>query len=471
MMQVSYGRLAASAAIVVAGGAALFSFRRPPHADSLAAVAQAANNPPHPGGAGASPVKVDVVRPNLGGMDRVSIQPGSIHAYESAELFAKVSGYLAKLHVDIGDRVTKGQLLVELDSPELHRDVDRGKAAVERAEAQVGQMKARVLAAEADRHAAETGIARAEAGLKRDQAAYEFRDKQVRRFRELVDSKSIDERLVDEKEDQRLAAQAAVDASQANLAESRALVASAAAKVEQSRADLVDALAEVDVTNANLAKAMVFAAYTKVTAPYDGVITSRAFHRGDFIRGAEQNAVQPLLTVERTDVVRLVVHVPDGDVPFTDPGDDTVTDIDALPGHKFIGKVSRIAFSEDKKSKTMRTEIDLPNDRSLLRNGMYGRTKLMLQSGNPHAYTVPSSALAGATKEGKGTLYLAKDGAAHKIAVTISADNGVLAEIIEGLTANDLVIVGNNNSIVDGRPIDVYEGARVDPGKKPAATD
>ena len=86
-------------------------------------------------------------------------------------------------------------------------------------------MKARILAAEADLNAAKTGIARAEASVKRDIAAFDFRDKQFRRFQELVNAKSVDERLVDEKEDQRLAAQAAVDASQANLAESKALVA------------------------------------------------------------------------------------------------------------------------------------------------------------------------------------------------------------------------------------------------------
>ena len=102
-----------------------------------------------------------------------------------------------------------------------------------------------------------------------------------------------------------------------------------------------------------------------------------------------------------------------------------MTDIDALPGIRFSGKVSRIAFSEDKKSKTMRTEVDLPNDKGLLRNGMYGRTKLMLQTGNPHAFTVPSSALSGSTKNGKGTVFVAKNGKAAKTQVTISADNGV----------------------------------------------
>ena len=459
-------RIVIVSAILLAVGLCALELSQRSRTATLSNSAHAAVDERHGGAPVAGIVKVDVVKPNLGGMDRTCVVPGSIHAYEAAELFAKVSGYLQKLNVDIGDRVQAGQLLAELYSPELHRDVDRSKAAVDRANAQVGQMKARVVAAEADHHAAETGIARAEAGVKRDEAAFEFRDKQFRRFQQLVQAKSVDERLVDEKEDQRLAARASVDASEAVLAESKALVASAAAKVVQAKADLVDAEAEVEVAKANLAKANVFAEYTKITAPYDGVITSRAFHRGDFIRGADQNAVMPLLTVERTDIVRLVVYIPDGDVPFTDPGDETATDIDALPGHRIHGKVSRIAFSEDRKTKTMRTEIDLPNDRGLLRNGMYGKTTLMLQAGNPKALTVPSSALVGATKDGKATLFVVRDGKAHKSPVNISADNGILAEIIDGITADELVIVGNNNALVDGRPVEAHVLTTTDPVKK-----
>ena len=413
-----------------------------------------------------STTRVDVAKPRQGGMDRTSVLPGSIHAFESAGLYAKVSGYLAKLTVDIGDRVTAGQVLVEIESPELHRDVDRGKASVDRAIAQVGQMKARVTAALANQHAAETGIARAKANVGRDTAALEFRDKQFRRFKELVLSKSIDERLVDEKEDMRLGAQAALDAANAGLAEAEALVASAVANVERARSDQRDAEAEVEVATATLERAKVMAAYTQITAPYDGVITTRGFHRGDFIRSADQASMQPLLTVERTDVVRLVISVPDSEVPFTDPGDETSTEIEALVGHKFVGKVSRIAFSEDPRTRTMRTEVDLPNEKGLLRNGMYGRTTLKLQKGNPQALTVPSSALSGSTKDGRGIVFVAVNGIAKKTPVSVTADNGVFAEITSGIDSHDLVIVGNNNSIIDGTAVDAYELPDAKPLKK-----
>lgn len=424
--------------------------------DGSSGAALAANASPGGRGNGGD-VKVDVVKPHQGGLERNRTLPGSVHAYESAELFAKVSGYLSKLTVDIGDRVKSGQLLAEIDSPELHRDVDRGKASVLRSLAQVGQMKARVVAAEANRVAAETSVQRAEANVNRDRAAFEFREKQFHRFKELVLSRSIDERLVDEKEDMKLGAQAALDASIAGLAEAKALVASAVADVERARADQRDAEAEVEVSRASLARSEVMAEYTRITSPYDGVITSRSKHRGDFVRSAGETAVVPLLTVERTDVVRLVMFVPDSEVPFTDPGDETSTQFEALFGHKFPGKISRIAFSEDHKTRTMRTEVDLPNDRGLLRNGMYGRTTIRLEKGNPEALTVPSNALVGPTKNHHGSVYVVHDGVAKKTDVSVSNDNGVNAEVTSGITSGDWVIVGNNNSIADGVAVEMHQ--------------
>src|SRR5581483_5395262 len=113
--------------------------------------------------------------------------------------------------------------------------------------------------------------------------------------------------------------------------------------------------------------------YSKIVSPYNGVITARNFHVGDFIRAADQGASRPLLDVAKTDLMRVVVQIPDKDVPFAGPGDTAVVEIDALPGKKFNGKVSRIANAEDSQTRTMRTEIDLANADGILREGMYGR--------------------------------------------------------------------------------------------------
>lgn len=479
MNSISLRRVAIVLIVVTASGVGVFSWLHSSAPPLLEAVAEGANkssksaDDPHIPDKKAqdvstskSLVKVDVIKPRVGGIDRTCVVPGSIHAFESADLFAKVPGYLDKLNVDIGDRVTEGQLLAEIYAPELFTDVDRRKADVEKAVAQVKVMQANVAVAKANHHAAETGVTRARSAVKRDKAAYEFREKQYIRFKELVRERSVDERLVDEKMEQQLAAAAAVDASEAGVDEADAQVTSAAAQIEKANADLADAEAEVVVAQANLERANVFASYTKIKSPYTGVISLRTYHRGAFIRGADQTSVQPMLTVEKTDVVRLVIYVPDSDVPLTHVGADTETTIETLPGHVFKGKVSRLAVSEDQKTKTMRTEVDLQNDRGLLRNGMFGRTKLILHVANPNAFTIPSSSLVGATKDNKGNVFVVRDGTAHKTTVTVSVDNGVSAEIADGITASDMVVAGNNNSIADGLRVEAHEIPMPDSSKK-----
>ena len=122
--------------------------------------------------------------------------------------------------------------------------------------------------------------------------------------------------------------------------------------------------------------------YTVVTSPYDGVVTKRHFSRGDFVRGADSGGERvPLLAVERTDLMRVVVQVPDRDVPYVTVGDPAALEIDALPGRNFTAKVSRYADSEDPASRLMRTEVDVPNPDGVLRRGMYGRATLTLATG------------------------------------------------------------------------------------------
>lgn len=398
-------------------------------------------------------LRVDVVKPRAGGLERVTTQPGSVHSFESAELFAKVSGYLVELPVDIGDRVKVGQVLAVIDSPELAKEVERQAAELERAKAGVAQMQARVAVAKADHAAAEATVVQSTAEIKRDTAKQSFQGKQYRRMKELFDLKSIDERLVDEKEDQFLAAESAVDVAKAAVVTAQAQVAASLSKIDQAKSDLQNAEAEVRVAEANLAKAQVFLNYTKIVSPYDGVVTLRSFHRGDFIREAGTGGLTPLLRVQRTDLMRVIVQVPDSDVPFVNVGDPATIQIVTLPALTFTGKVSRCAESEDHETRTMRTEIDLPNPAQHLRDGMYGRVVIKLQEGSKTALTVPASTLVGKSEDGKGQLYVVRSGKAHLIPVTVGADNGVEVEVLKGLTPDALVISRYNGAIGDGVPV------------------
>jgi RND family efflux transporter MFP subunit len=266
--------------------------------------------------------------------------------------------------------------------------------------------------------------------------------------------KSIDERLVDEKLDEMEAARAAETATKAAVLTAKAQVGAAEAKVDQARADLTDAEAKVEVEQATLGKAKVFVDYTKIISPYDGVVTKRNFFRGAFIRSPDQGGLVPLLAISRTDLMRVVIQVPDRDVPFISPGNSARVQIDALPGSEFKGKVSRMADAEDPETRTMRVEIDLPNPQNTLREGMYGRVTVRLSQVSD-ALTIPSSCLVGTIQDGEAEVFVVHDGVARRRKIRVGADNGLRMEVLGGLTAKDSVIRRHNGPVKDGTHVQV----------------
>ena len=143
-------------------------------------------------------IPVKVVYPQKGATERLATQPGSIQAYESVRLFAKVPGFLKKQNVDIGDRVKKDAVLAVIDVPELQAQLRRNQAGVKQAGSRVDQMKARVVSADADLIAAKAAVTRAEASAKSAAAWVRYRRLQLGRMEALVLSKSVEQKLEDE---------------------------------------------------------------------------------------------------------------------------------------------------------------------------------------------------------------------------------------------------------------------------------
>jgi HlyD family secretion protein len=191
--------------------------------------------------------------------------------------------------------------------------------------------------------------------------------------------------------------------------------------------------------------------YTKIISPYDGVVTKRNFFPGAFIRSAVEGGVDPILIVARTDLVRVITQIPDRDVPLTDVGDPTEVTLDAMGTEVFKGKVSRFADAEDPSSRTMHTEIDLPNPNDRIKPGMYGIAKVILDTATKTS-TLPAYCLVGESKDGKGEVFVITHGKAKRTKVTVGADDGIRVEIRSGITADDDVIV-NTGSVSDGVPV------------------
>jgi RND family efflux transporter MFP subunit len=386
-------------------------------------------------------------------MPRTTHQPGTVQAFDLARLYAQVSGYLTAEAVDIGDHVKKGQVLIEIDVPELVKKRDRAAAGVDQANARVKLAEARVASASADLKATQAKVVQANATAKSAKAWLSFRETQLRRMQYLSATKSIEERMVDESKEQAEAAAETERSARAAISTAEAEEEAARAKIKQAEADVASARADVKVAEAEVAEAQVQVDFARITSPYDGYVTQRSLLPGDFVRAATGGSGgDPLLTVERTDRMRVVVQVPDRDVPYCEPGDPAVVEIDALPGRHFDAKVARIARAEDPQSKLMHVEIDVPNPKGEIRQGMYGWVTIVLNT-EADQLSVPSACLAGKAQKGHGAVYVVRDGRAHLVPVQIGVDNGELVAVEKGLTDQDEVVVQPPPDLRDNTPV------------------
>jgi RND family efflux transporter MFP subunit len=358
-----------------------------------------------------------------------------------AQLYAKVSGYLKEQSVDIGSPVKEGDLLAVIDNPELIKEAERDAAALAQAKAAVIQAEARVNTTAADLVAAQALVKKAEAEILRYTSERKYRALQLARYEGLLEKKAVPEQIVDEEREHYESAVSAERSAEAEVYTAKARVNSAEAMVEQAKADLAEAKENVKVADSNLAKAKVFVDYTQIISPYTGVVTFRGFHRGDFIRSAESGGGdKPILSVARTDKVRVVTYIPDRDVPFTNVGDKADLVLDALPDEPFKGTVTRFAQTEDPQTRTMRTEVDLPNPDDRLREGMYGILSIVLDQ-SAQSLTVPTGCLTGKTGHGKASVFVIRGGRVHQTEVKTGIDNGLRIEILAGLKPEDSVVL------------------------------
>jgi RND family efflux transporter MFP subunit len=432
--------------LVVMIGIAVW-FMRPPGRTVLAGVSAHGHTAEGAQDDVSDAVYAEVVKPEPGGITRTSTQVGSVHAYEDADLYAKVSGYLRTLNVDIGDRVKQGDVLAVIDDPELVKERDHAAAVLKQSRAAVKQAEAVILNFAAQAKKAEAEVARYTSNRK-------YREKELARYQGLYEQKAVPRAVVDEMEDHLEAARSSENAS---ISEAVA----AQASVDRSKADKYLAETTVDVSKANLDKMEELVKYLEIKSPYTGVVTVRNVHPGDFIRSAADGKEKPLLNVARTDKLRVVTYVPDRDVPYVDAGDPAEVALDALNA-SIPGKVWRFADTEDPESRTMRTEILLENKDGKVRQGMFGQATIYLEN-TKAALSVPADCLVGESKNGVGSVLLVRDGKAQKTEVKVGANDGIRVEILKGLTAGDLVIE-NVSAISDGMPVKVAEkGARKAP--------
>jgi RND family efflux transporter MFP subunit len=397
-------------------------------------------------------IPVRVLKPKLGGLERKTVQPATVQAFEFVMKYAQVSGVLAKQKVDIGSKVKKGDLLAEIVAPELIQEQAHAAAALEQAKEQVKQAKKRVQTATADLKATEKMVEQREKEMDSYVAYQKYRKAELERYKELVASEVIDRRVFDEEQDRYEAAKSRADAAIVAVETAKLDVLTKAAKLEQVLVDVDLARAYVRVAKATLGKADVFVNFTKIIADFDGVITKRNYNNGDFIRTADRAGQLPLLVLQVRNRMRVIVQIPDTDAPYVNEGNPAVLRIAALGKKgKFKGTVSRLSYMEDEKSRTMQVEVDLDNPKHLLRHGMFGEITIRLQGTPEKAFTLPASCLKRDSVDEPYYVFVVRnDGKAHKVEVRVGFDNAARAEILDGLDQRDLVVADPHGALSDG---------------------
>jgi RND family efflux transporter MFP subunit len=423
---------------------------------------------PATGGAAAQPVsRVNVIKPERKTLRRVVVRPAEILAFDEAKLFAKIPAYVESYLVDIGDRVKGpqfdaenklvaiGQKLAELSAPELDQDLLQKRALVAQASADVEQAQAAIRVAEASAASAKAQLAEATAAVHRVEAELARWTSEYDRVVKLVSKSAVTQKLADETKAQMLAAEAARSEAEAKIESARAAAAGAEAQVDKSRADEAVTRARRDVAEAELARAAALVEYLSIEAPFDGTISQRNADIGAFAHAGGTAGARPLFTVVRNDIVRVFVDLPESDAPWANAGDQAVVRVPSLAGREFKGTITRTSGALDSATRTLRTEIDLPNADGPLRPGMYAQVTLQLDE-RADVWVVPAAAVA--TLDGSTCSFAVENGKAIRKPVVLGLQAGGEVEIASGLTGVErLVLLGKGASLTDGQAVEAEE--------------
>lgn len=388
-------------------------------------------------------------------------QPGTVHAFETTPLVAKLPGYVKRLTKDLGDRVVAGELLAVIEIPELEREAESKAAAVAVADAEVEQAKASVVVATEMVASAEATVLEMRAGQSRVQADYERWESEARRIETMVSQKVIDAQTLDETRKQFRSAAAGRDESAAKVNSAQVMVRESAARKLRAEADLKASQARRLMADAEAKRVAAMLDYCQVKSPYAGVVTGRYVHTGHFLQPGA-NRAETLFTVARLDTVRVFVEVPESAASQANPGAKVTVRFPGVGNAEVAGTVTRTAGVLNADTRTLRTEIDLPNPDGKFRPGSYAVVRLGATAVD--ALVVPPSAVLFADES--AYVYAVIEGKAVKMRVQVgrNAPEGVQLLGWKRATVNageftpvketDTVVTSNLGSVTDGQAVE-----------------
>jgi RND family efflux transporter MFP subunit len=349
--------------------------------------------------------------------------------YQEIEVMAKVAGYVKVIYVDIGDKVKKGQLLAVLEVPEMADDMARATSALKGSEAEA---------------------ARAREDSHRVQSLNDIAHISYTRLAEVAAKRPG------------LVAQQEIDDAKSKDLSTQAQVAAARSSIESANE-------QIQVNRAALSRVKTMLDYTRVTAPFDGVVTKRFADVGAMIQAgtASQTQAMPLVRLSQNNLLRIIVPVPESAVPTIHVGQQVEVRVPTL-NSSFFGKVTRFADKVATSTRTMDTEIDVPNANLVMVPGMYAEVRLNLDR-RKGALVIPSSAVdlsgsdisqqskgndSGSATVHKGKVMVVLPNNRIEIRnVSLGVETANKIEVLTGLKDEDLVVIGGRSSLQAGQEV------------------
>jgi RND family efflux transporter MFP subunit len=361
-------------------------------------------------GAGVSVGVIRVIRKDVGRTLTVSSE---LVPFQEIDVFAKESGFVKELNVDYGSRVQKDQVLATLEIPELQLQVKEDDAAVKNATAQIPhaqeelnrvQAQQKVLQLQYDRL---NGVSQAKPGL-------------------------VAQQEVDDSQGRALASAAQVEAAKSNLQSAESVLAAAEAKREHDQA-LFD--------------------YSKITAPFAGVVTQRFANLGTLMQAGTNSSTQaqPLVRLSQDDLYRLVIPVPESYVKFIHLGDAVSVNVPSL-SRTFPGKVARFSVDVREDTRTMHTEVDVANPSRMLLPGLYAEATITLEKKDA-AVAVPLQAVDQNNNQTNVDI-VDSSGKIERRQIVLGIQTPTDAEVLSGLQAGELVVVSDRSGLKAGQTVE-----------------
>lgn len=328
---------------------------------------------------------VAIIHPSAEPGDENLVLPSTLQPYVESPIYARTNGYLKKWYRDIGSRVSKGELLVDIDTPEVDQ--------------QLSQARADLATAQANVH---------------------LSDITAVRYGDLLKTDGVSKQEVDN--------------AQGDLAAKRAIVQSSEANVRR--------LEELE-------------SFKHIYAPFAGVLTRRNIDIGTLINAGNGGTTQLLFTLAQTDPIRVYVNVPETYAPAIHEGLGAFLELTQFPGQKFQGKVVRTAESIDQATRTLLTEVDVPNKAGQLLPGGYAQVHLQVNV-KAERLQVPVNSLL-FRSEGLRAVVIDSSHRVHLQPLTIGRDYGTTLEVLNGLKADDWIVLNPPDALEDGQQVHVKE--------------